>query len=139
MNTQREIRLQAIVAALAGIGTPVYRSRAVALLRGELPAVVVKPSGEQPEKIGNGVTKRPLEVDCEIHVRGDVPDQLADPIAGAIHAALMSAATLGGPDGGVIERETVWEYADADQTAAVITLKYQFVYLTAAADLTRSV
>ncbi|OIR10978.1 hypothetical protein GALL_71490 [mine drainage metagenome] len=140
MSTQRELKIEALMAALtaSSVGVPAFRSRVVAFQRGDLPAIVVKPASETVVKAGAGIARRALELDIEIHVRGDVPDQIADPIVAGVHGVVVNTSALGGADGGVVEQETLWEFSEADQAALMVTMKYHLIYLTQSADLTKA-
>lgn len=140
MSSQRETLLAAVKSLLTGAtpaGANVDRSRVTALNRSELPAIVIKPKGESVDNSTRGLAVRNLTIEIEVHVRGDVPDQQADPTLVAAHAALMADQTLGGKCARVIERETQWDFSDADQSAAMVILTYDVVYLTPTGDLTR--
>lgn len=118
------------------VGSRIYRSRAQAYSRSEAPAITVSPGEENPvnapRTIGASLGRLDLELPVliEVYVRGDVPDQLADPIGVDVHARMMSDRTLGGlahdvqPDG--------WrpEYEQADFTAALIAHRFLIRYRT---------
>ncbi len=139
MSTIREQIVAKVAAVLtaANIGASVYRSRTEAFDRGSLPAVVIKPGAEPVTPISEHVTRRVLDIKIEVHVRGDVPDQLADPIILALHAALMADPTLGGLAAKLLESgQAEPDFIDADQTAAQFLLTYQAIYLTHSNSLT---
>ena len=118
------------------VSTRIYRSRAQAYSRSEAPAITVSPGQDNPVNAPRttgaslGRLDQVLPVLIEIYVRGDVPDQLADPIGVDVHARMMADRTLGGlahdvqPDG--------WrpEYEQADATAGWIGHKFLIRYLT---------
>jgi hypothetical protein len=118
------------------VGTRIYRSRAQAYSRSEAPAITISPGEDKPvnapRTIGASLGRldNVLPVLIEIYVRGDVPDQLADPIGVDVHARMMADRTLGGlahdvqPDG--------WrpEYEQADATAGWIGHKFLIRYRT---------
>ena len=139
MITQAETILAAVATLLAGgsIGASVERSREVALEREDLPAVVVKPKDEAATPLANGLTRCELTIDIQVHTRGAIPDQLADPIAAAIHKALTADLTLGGKCARLFYTARAWEFADTDRTAGQLTLNYVIHYHTPAGDLTR--
>lgn len=126
----RENVLQAIVAALTTVTPSVYRSRVVALTRGELPAVVVTPESEDTEQLARALTSRQLTIKVAIHARGDIPDQAVDTLAGNLHAALLADDTLGGKCARIVESGTSWEFSDADGTALEMTISYTATYST---------
>ena len=137
----RETLIASVVTRLTNT-TPaaanVFRSRVVALTRNELPAIVVKPKSERVDNNTNRISMRYFTVEIEVHVRGDVPDQQADATLVAVHAALMADQTLGGKCARIIERETQWDFADADQSAGMVAMSYEIIYLTPTGDLTRA-
>ena len=118
------------------VGSRIYRSRAQAYSRSEAPAITVSPGEDNPVNAPRttgaslGRLDQVLPVLIEIYVRGDVPDQLADPIGVDVHARMMADRTLGGlahdvqPDG--------WrpEYEQADATAGWIGHKFLIRYRT---------
>jgi hypothetical protein len=118
------------------VGARIYRSRAQAYSRSEAPAITVSPGEDNPINAPRttgaslGKLDQALPVLIEIYVRGDVPDQLADPIGVDVHARMMSDRTLGGlaqdvqPDG--------WrpEYEQADATAGWMQYRFLIRYRT---------
>ena len=118
------------------VGSRIYRSRAQAYSRSEAPAITVSPGEDNPVNAPRttgaslGRLDQVLPVLIEIYVRGDVPDQLADPIGVDVHARMMADRSLGGlahdvqPDG--------WrpEYEQADATAGWIGHKFLIRYRT---------
>lgn len=137
--TRREQILAAIRTALTGttgVSTRIYRSRVVPLSRGESPAIVVEPVSDQPEQ-NTSLPKLDwsLTVRVAVIVRGDVPDQLADPIVEDMHARLMADLTLGGYAIDVQPAGVQFEMQDADQPAGVIMCDYLVRYRTAVENL----
>lgn len=116
------------------VGSRIYRSRAQAYARSEAPAITISPGEEKPANaprtIGASMCRldNVLPVLIEVYVRGDVPDQLADPIGIDIHARMMADRTMGGlaidvqPDG--------WrpDYEAADATAGWMGQKFLIRY-----------
>lgn len=140
MTTRREQILSAIATTLAGtanVGSRIYRSRVEPLARQESPAIVVEPISDQAQQNTSLPTLDwSLLVRVAIIVRGNVPDQLADPIVESAHSKLMSDLTLGGYAVDVQPQNVGFEMVDADQPAGVITLDYLVRYRTNVADLT---
>jgi len=140
MSTKREQILSAIVTTLAGttgVGTRIYRSRVEPFARAESPAIVVEPITDQAQQNTSLPTLDwSLTVRVAIIVRGNVPDQLADPIVESAHSKIMADLTLGGYAIDVQPQNVGFEMVEADQPAGVITLDYLVRYRTNVADLT---
>ena len=100
MTTKREQVLTAIRTALTGttgVSTRIYRSRVEPLSRGESPAIVVEPvSDTAAQNTALPTLYWSLTVRVAIIVRGDIPDQLADPIVASAHSKIMADLMLGG-------------------------------------------
>ena len=140
MTTKREQVLAAIRTALTGttgVGTRIYRSRVEPLARQESPAIVIEPISDQAQQNTSLPTLDwSLTVRVAIIVRGNAPDQLADPIVESAHARLMADLTLGGYAIDVQPQNVTFELMEADQPAGVISLDYLVRYRTNVADLT---
>lgn len=136
--TVRESILAALKTLLDGVGgATAYRSREAPVKRGEGPVIVVRPEGETVELRGAapGLAMRDLVVVVTLITRGAIPDQVADPILAAIHAAIMADQTLGNRCARIIEVSTGFDFEQADQTALASELRYMVRYLTPAASL----
>lgn len=134
----RDALLERVVQALADGGVAegrVYRSREIALRRGLVPAVVVRPASELTEPYSDDVDRNRLSVAIEIHTRGDPFDALADPVATAAHAVVMRASSLREIAASIRRRSTSWDAQEADETAGMTLMLYQFTYLSGADDL----
>ncbi|WP_025041026.1 hypothetical protein [Nitrosospira briensis] len=140
MPSKREQILSALVTLLTGTtpaGASVFRSRVTAIGRDESPAIIVRPEEDIPEKQFAGVTIATLAVAIDVYTRGDVPDQLADPIIVAAHARIMVDPTLGGLASLTLQGPAKWESHEADQTAGFSTFIYHIRYTTQVFDLTQ--
>lgn len=138
MTTKREQILQAVAATLAGtagVAGSVYRSRTEALERAEAPALIVSWEGEEPTEDVSGLMEKRLTVVVGVYTRGDTPDSLADPIVDSVHARLMAAPTLGGLAMDLAEGGTTVEFDEADQTAAIVNMRFVVWYRHARANL----
>ena len=125
-----------VMAGTVQVGSRIYRSRAQAYGRSEAPAIAVSPGEDNPVNAPRttgaslGRLDQVFSVLIEIYTRGDVPDQLADPIGVDVHARMMADRTLGGlahdvqPDG--------WrpEYEQSDATAGLFWHKFLIRYRT---------
>lgn len=139
MATKREQVLEAIKTALTSSATldaTVYRSRVTPLARGESPAVIVEPVRNDVEQNTCLPTlDHSMQVRVAVIVRGEIPDQLADPVIAAAHSAIMADLTLGGIAIDVQPGETEFTMQDADQPVGVIFSIYIVRYRTSVGDL----
>jgi hypothetical protein len=132
--------LTAITTALAtttGVSGRVYRSRVTAVQRAESPAIVVEPISDTPTQNTSLPTLDwRMRVRVSVIVRGDVPDQLADPVIESMHTKMVADLTLGGLAIDVQPDEVSFTLVDADQPAGVIFNDYIVQYRTSVASLT---
>jgi hypothetical protein len=139
MTTKREQVLTAIRTALTGttgVSTRIYRSRVEPLSRGESPAIVVEPVSDTAEQNTSLPTLDwSLTVRVAVIVRGNIPDQLADPIVADAHSKIMADLTLGGYAIDVQPLSVGFDLVEADQPAGVIALDYLIRYRTSVTDL----
>jgi hypothetical protein len=139
MTTKREQVLSAIATALAttaGVSGRVYRSRVTAMQRAESPAIVIEPISDTPTQNTSLPTLDwRMRVRVTVIVRGDVPDQLADPIIESMHAKMVADLTLGGYSIDVQPDEVTYNMFDSDQPAGVIFNDYIVQYRTSVASL----
>ena len=139
MTTKRERILRAITTALtptAGVNGRVYRSRVTAVQRAESPALVVEPINDTPTQNTSLPTLDwRMRVRVTVIVRGDTPDQLADPIIESMHAKMVADLTLGGYAIDVQPDEVTFNMFDSDQPAGVIFNDYIIQYRTSVASL----
>lgn len=119
-------------------GAAAFRSREAALAREEGPAILVRWADDQAATQMAELTVRDLTVTVTFIARGPIPDQVADPIIVAMHAALYVDQTLGGLCKRIIEGETKPDFEVADQNAVVIVVSYKVRYLTPANSLASS-
>lgn len=133
MNSVREQIVARMAAALVGTlpnALLVYRSREDAFARNELPAVVVKPSDEETQPLSELLEVSYFHVHVEVIVRGDVWDQLADPVVVAAHGLLLNDVPLAALCSKLRRSSAKWEAHEADQTAGVLTQTYRMQYRT---------
>jgi hypothetical protein len=142
MTTKRETILAAIRTALTGttgVSTRIYRSRVEPLARQESPAIVVEPvSDTAAQNTALPTLDWSLTVRVAIIVRGDIPDQLADPIVASAHSKIMADLTLGGYAIDVQPQSVSFDLMEADQPAGVIMMDYLVRYRTSVTDLSIS-
>jgi len=137
--TKREQILAALRTALTGtaqVGTRIYRSRVEPFTRGESPAIVIEPVNDTAvQNTALPTLDWSLTVRVAIIVRGNVPDQMADPIVEDAHGKIMADLTLGGYAIDVQPQSASFELLEADQPAGVISLDYLVRYRTSITDL----
>ncbi len=138
----REQILQAVIATLSpvakGMGVTIFRSPVVALLRDQMPAIVVFPENEVTDG-QNTLAKRQLTIRVVAMARevdGNNAELVADQLMVASHAALMANNNLGGLCIKIRETGTEWDIEDADARAVAIPAKYDIEYRTQLNDLT---
>ena len=139
MSTKREQVLAAIKTALTGTtgdGTRIYRSRVEPLARQESPAIVIEPVSDNAEQnTALPTLDWSLTVRIAVIVRGNVPDQLADPIVADMHSKIMADLTLGGVAIDVQPQSVGFELVEADQPAGVIACDYLVRYRSSVTNL----
>lgn len=119
----------------ANVGAVVYRSREAALARAEGPAICIRPEDEPVVKQTQNLAIRDLTVCISVIARGQVPDEIADPIIAAMHAAICADQTVGGRVARIIENGTKWDFEQADQNACIAEVRYTLRYMTNVATL----
>ena len=139
MTTKRESILAAIATALVGttgVSTRIYRSRVEPITRGESPAIVIEPiSDSAQQNTALPTLDWSLVVRVAVIVRGDIPDQLADPTVQSLHTKMMADLTLGGYAIDVQPQSVSFELVEADQPAGVIACDFLIRYRTDVANL----
>lgn len=140
MTTKRETILAALRSSLTGtvgVGTRIYRSRVEPIARQESPAIVIEPVIDEPALQTHLATiDWTLRVRFTIIVRGNTPDQLADPIIEDMHSKLMTDPTIGGRAIDILPLPTRFNFVEADGPAGEIACDYRVMYRTQLANLT---
>jgi hypothetical protein len=139
MTTKREQILQAIATQLAstsGVDGRVYRSRVAATERAQSPSIIIEPITDSPTQ-NTSLPKLDWSMRVRITVvtRGDIPDQIADPVIESMHSKIIADLTLGGLAIDVQPSEVTFNMFDADQPAGVIFNDYIVQYRTTVASL----
>jgi len=139
MTTKREQVLSAIATALAttaGVNGRVYRSRVTAMQRAESPSIVIEPITDTPTQ-NTSLPKLDwsMRVRVTVITRGNIPDQIADPVIESMHSKIVADLTLGGLAIDVQPSEVTFNMLDADQPAGVIFNDYIVQYRTTVASL----
>ena len=138
MATRRESILAALASTLAGttgVSTRIYRSRVEPISRGESPALVLEPISDQANTdVSFCKTDWSLTVRISIIVRGNIPDQQADPILQSLHSKVMADLTVGGYAMGIEPQGVQFDMIEADQPSGVISCDYLIRYRTSTTD-----
>ena len=94
MTTKREQildQIKSVLTSTAGVSSRVYRSRVVPLARNESPALVIEPVSDNAQSVLTlPKIEWSLQVRVSVIVRGDVPDEVADPIVESLHSLIAS-------------------------------------------------
>lgn len=142
MTTRRESILARIRTNLTGttnVGTRIYRSRVEPLARGELPALVVEPISDVCVQLTSAPSLDwTMTVRVAVIVRGDIPDQVADPIIESLHSKIMADLTCDGFAYDVQPTGVGFDLQEADQPSGVITCDFVVKYRTKVANLAQS-
>lgn len=138
-TTRREQILSAIATALEdteGVSGRVYRSRVEAFSRNEAPALIIEPGPDRAQVYAICKLDWTMDVLVVVHTRGQIPDQLADPIVADVHSKLMADRSLGGLAIDIVPTLSDPQRDKADLTSLWQVLTYQVRYRTAIDDLT---
>ncbi len=135
MTSRREDILAAIVTRVtgaSGVGSParVYRSRVVAMRADGLPAIVVEPLQESAEYSDFNFMRWTLQVSVKVYTRGDIPDQLADPIINSAYALLMADRSLGGLALDILPGSITFRAEDGEQPVGIADAVFTVTYRT---------
>ncbi len=133
MTTKAEAITAAIfnllTAPTALAGGNVYRSRIRKVPEDNATAIVVRQGADV--RVGESTlakTQRQISVATEIYARGDVPDQLADPLVEAVMIRLMADRTLDGLCDDILPGNRTPEWAARDTDLVVIDLEFVIDY-----------
>jgi hypothetical protein len=106
------------------------------ITRGESPAIVIEPiSDNAQQNTALPTLDWSLVVRIAVIVRGNIPDQLADPTVQSLHSKLMADLTLGGYAIDIEPVSVTFELVEADQPAGVVMCDYRVQYRTSVANL----
>jgi hypothetical protein len=135
LNAIRDLLIDATPAA-----RDVYRERRRAIRAGATYAINIVPESDPRQDSGGmTVTDRFMTVDIQIHARGDVPTEVADPVVVVVHELLIGAnadRTLGGLALDIVAGDNDFEYDDADEDMGAVHQRYAVLYRTGETDLT---
>ena len=135
MASKREQILAALKTTLAnttGVGTRIYRSRVEPITRGESPAIVLEPVTDEPSINSATYLKIDwtLRVRIVVIVRGNIPDNVADPTVESLFTKVLNDPTVGGLAKDIRPATQTFEVLDADQPAGLITCEFEIDYRT---------
>lgn len=139
--SRREQILAAVKSKLdadGGVGGSTFRSRQAALSRNDGTAVVIEPLLDQSTQMAIPMLDWRLSLAITVIARGDIPDQIADPVVAEIHRRMMADLTLGGLAYDVQPQSSSWEFVSADKDAALVTMSFDMLYRTALEDISVS-
>lgn len=143
MDTKRNRILNALRDRLMDAtpaGREVYRERRRAIRQGVTYAINIVPESDpRQDSGGHQKTDRFMTVDIQIHARGDVPTEVADPVVVVVHELLAGDSadrTLGGLALDIVAADNDFEYDDADEDLAALHQRYAVLYRTSETDLT---
>lgn len=134
MTTSRREQILAYAAtALAGtvdVGSRIYRSRVEAFTREEAPAIVIEPGIDRAVEFSSCKLDWTLELLIAIYTRGQIPDQLADPIVVDVNTRLMADRSMGGLAIDILPAMVDPQRDKADLTSLWTVLTYKVRYRT---------
>jgi hypothetical protein len=140
MDSKRERILQHVASVLEDIEAVngrVFRSRIEAFQRSEAPAIVIEPGPDEAAapSASNCWIDWTFVLVVAVITRGQIPEQMADPIVQDIHSRLMSNRSLGGVSMDVwpMGVEPTFEKADRPSLWTVMTFRVR--YRTSTTDL----
>jgi hypothetical protein len=134
MATKRKQILQAVktkLVSLPGVAdADVYRSRDTAFSRAKTPAVVIEWVSDTPNVEALGIVTWSLLVSIRVIARGEIPDDVADPIVQDIHTKLTADLSLGGLSMDIQPATVQNDISEADLNLGVISCGYRITYRT---------
>ncbi len=129
--TKREAIIAAVTTALDTIpNLTVQRSRTNPFAIGRLPCVTVSPIVDTPDNAMTNVTDWVLGLRVAVHVAGDVPDQIADPIIEAVHEKIMEDVTFLGLAMDTKPEQVGYDFSDGEQSFCIVSMNYSIQYRT---------
>ena len=139
MTSRREDILAAVATRLsstAGVSGRVYRSRPEALRTDAMPALIIEPISDNavPYNTTPFVTWT-LQFRVMVLARGQVPDQVADPVINSMYSLLMADRSLGGLAQDLVPLNIAFNMQDGDKPILMADCVFQATYRTQAANL----
>ncbi len=126
-----------ILGAAYGVSGRVYRDRAEAFARGELPALLVLSGPDNPDPGHSTCSiKWTLTLHVLILISGGAVSRLADPIRCDIYRIMMADQSLGGLATAVRPIPTQWQPEKGNEGPGLVDMGFQVEYRTKEEDLT---
>lgn len=138
MTSRREQILSYVATTLAptaGVNGRVYRSRVEAFSRDEAPAIIIESGQDRAQVYATCKLDWTLDLLVVVYTRGQIPDQLADPVLLDAHSRLMADRSLGGLAVDVVPTLADPQRDKADLTSLWLVNSYQVRYRTAIENL----
>lgn len=129
-------RLAVVLADTAGVYGKVFRSRADAYAFDQAPCISVDWREDERDGPVTYLMERQIAVRVAIFTRGDLPDQLADPIAVSVHDLIMADVQLGGKAIDTTLGSVEFLFETADKTGGRLTHEYIVRYRHSHKDMT---
>jgi hypothetical protein len=76
------------------------------------------------------VTDWLLGLRIAVHVAGDVPDQVADPIIEAVHEKIMEDVTFSGLAMDTKPEQVGYDFSDGEKSFCIVSMNYSIQYRT---------
>lgn len=134
MATKREQILAAAKAALTGVtgvaDSKVFRSRTVAIMKKDFPALVISPASDVADNPNIHRLQWNMTFRVDVLWREEIPDQEADLAVKDVHEKLMTNAPLLALVSGLLPVSVEWQSYEADVTLGVITMSFLASYQT---------
>lgn len=115
----------------------VKRSRTLPVSKAEQLGISMYAESESVEDMPSNRSRRTLTVTFKLFVRGNAPDELADPHVTALTAAVLSDIRCGGFATQIQETGTTWDYdTDVSEDYGEVTVSFLITYDTQRANQT---
>ena len=127
--TQILDQLDVILKANVPTGTKVFRDRADAESRSEVPSINVTARDDNVTPYSAEMDRHEAMVELHISVRADPPTPVAEIQHAAVHTAIVTDPVLLGLCQSVRQLTATFNPAEADLTSLVKTVQYRCTYL----------
>lgn len=136
MSTKREQILSAITLKLESItGLTVERSRTTPLGRTKLPAAIIEPVIDTSDNSTVPYIDWTHVFQVTLFVKGDVPDQIADPSLQSVYEKIMEDQGLGGLTMDIQPVSIENNIMEGDGANGIVILKFRVTYRTSSLTL----